>query len=83
VTTQKLIERLHDFLDLNRRKQKDKREKIRDLLHKLKKRQRELEQEFENAKAEDKRKRIKRDLKVLRAQRSKGIKLCREIKCRK
>ena len=60
-----------------------KRAKIRGLLKKLKKQQRTLEDKLEKTSDTGKRKRIKRDLKVLHAQRKKGVKLCREIKCKK
>jgi hypothetical protein len=83
MATDKLVDKLSRFLNLDRQKQKEKRAKIRLLLKKMKKQQRALEEKLENTADADKRKRIKRDLKVLHAQRKKGIKLCREIKCKK
>jgi len=81
--TGKLIDRLRDYMDLDRHKQKDKRDKISVLLKKLNKKQRELEQMLDKEPGPGTRKRLKRDLKVLRAQRKKGIKLCRGIGCKK
>ena len=83
MATDKLVDKLSRFLDLDRQQQKEKRAKIRVLLKKLKKQQRTLEDKLEKTSDAGKRKRIKRDLKVLHAQRKKGVKLCREIKCKK
>ena len=83
MATDKLIDKLSRFLDLDRQKQKEKRAKIRMLLKKMKKQQRVLEDKLQNTPDAGKRKRIKRDLKVLHAQRRKGVKLCRAIKCKK
>jgi len=83
MTTSELIDKLRGYLDLDRQKQKGKRDKLRVLLKKLKKRQRTLEEELEKAADAKKRKRIKRDLKVLHTQRRKGVKLCRAIDCKK
>jgi len=79
VTNKKLIDKLRDYMDLDRKKQKDKRDKIRSLLKKLKKRQRALEEKLENADDRKTQERIQRDLKVLHSQRKKGVKLCKDI----
>jgi hypothetical protein len=81
VTNEKLLGKLSGFMDLNRKKQKEEKVAIRALLKKLKKRQRNLQEKLGKESDASKRKRIKRDLKVLHAQRKKGIKLCRSIKC--
>ena len=81
MATNKLIEKLREYLDLEKRKQKQKRDKIRALLKKLKKRQRTLEVKLEETPDNKKRKRIQRELDVLHVQRRKGVKLCRKIGC--
>ena len=81
MTTEKLIEKFHRLLSLEKRKQKEKRDKIRSLLKKLKQQQKALEAKLEKEKNSDERKQIKRRLKVLQVQRKKGIKLCKSIKC--
>lgn len=83
MTTNKLIDKLRDYLDLDRQKQKKKRDKLRELLKKLKKRQRLLEGKLEKSSGAKTRKRLRNDLKVLHAQRKKGVKLCRSIGCKK
>ncbi len=81
MATEKLIEKFHRLLNLEKRKQKDKRDKIRGLLKKLKQQQKALEARLESEKNADERKQIKRRLKVLQVQRKKGVKLCKSIKC--
>jgi hypothetical protein len=81
MTTEKLIEKFHCLLNLEKHKQKEKRDKIRNLLKKLKQQQESLESKLDKEKSADERKQIKRRLKVLQVQRKKGIKLCKSIKC--
>ena len=81
MTTEKLIEKFHRYLNLEKREQKEKRDKIRGLLKKLKQQQRRLEAKLEKEKNPDQCKQIKRRLKVLQLQRKKGIKLCKQLKC--
>ena len=83
MTTSKLIEKLRGYLALDRRKQEDMHAKLRALLKKLKKKQRVLEQKLRKASDAKTRKRIKTRLKVLHAQRKKGVKLWRDIDRRK
>lgn len=82
MATTELLAKLSEYLDLDRRKQKKKRDEIKALLKKLKKKQRALEEKLEKASSGAKRKQIKRDLKVLYVQRKKGVKLCRSISCK-
>ena len=79
----KLIKKIHALLDLDRQKQKEKRDKIRGLLKQLKKKERTLEAKLQRESDSTARKHLQRDLKVLYAQRKKGVKLCREIGCKK
>lgn len=83
MTTSKLIDKLRDYLELDRRKQEDKHAKLRALLKKLKKKQRVLEEKLNQAPDAKTRKRLKTELRVLHAQRKKGVKLCRAIDGRK
>jgi type IV secretory pathway VirB4 component len=81
MTTEKLIEKFHRYLNLEKREQKEKRDKIRGLLKKLKQQQKRLEAKLEKEKNPDECQQIKRRLKVLQVQRKKGIKLCKSLKC--
>lgn len=80
MTTEKLIEKFHRYLNLEKREQKEKRDKIRGLLKTLKQEQKRLEGKLEKEKNPDEYKQIKRRLKVLQVQRKKGIKLCKNLK---
>ncbi|MCU7842377.1 MAG: hypothetical protein KZQ93_00895 [Candidatus Thiodiazotropha sp. (ex Monitilora ramsayi)] len=82
MTSEKLIEKFSVLLNMERRQQKEKRDKIRALLKKLKKQQVNLQVKLEKEQDPGDRKRLKRNLKVIQAQRKKGIKLCKSIKCK-
>ncbi|MEJ2621057.1 MAG: hypothetical protein P8163_12545 [Candidatus Thiodiazotropha sp.] len=82
MTSEKLINKFHRLLNMERHKQKEKQDKIRSLLKKLKKQQMVLKARLEKGQSPDEQKRIKRNLKVIQAQRKKGIKLCKSIKCK-
>jgi hypothetical protein len=78
--TEKLIDKMHGLLKLDREQLKKKRDKVRSLLEKLKKKQKDLEEKLANEKDEEKKKRLEQNLKVIYAQRKKGIKLCKSLK---
>lgn len=80
MATGKLIDKLRGYLALSRKKQEGKRDKLRVLLKKLKKKQQELEKRYKKAPNAKARKRIKNDMKVLYAQRKKGVKLHRALR---
>jgi hypothetical protein len=78
--TEKLIERMRGLLNLDRKQLKKKRDKVRSLLKKLKKKQRDLEEKLKQEKDEAKQRHLQQNLKVIYAQRKKGIKLCKSLK---
>ncbi|MCG8489202.1 MAG: hypothetical protein AB2551_12195 [Candidatus Thiodiazotropha sp.] len=82
MTSEKLIEKFGLLLNMERQKQKEKRTKIRTLLKKLKKQKVALKVRIDQEQNPQNRKRLKRNLKVIQAQRKKGIKLCKSIKCK-
>ncbi len=77
--TEKLLDKLTDFLGADRRKQERKHENLKKLLKKLKKRQVKYKGMLEAEKNSGERKHLERTLKVIYAQRKKGIRLCKEI----
>ncbi len=77
--TEKLLDKLKNLLDAKRHKQKKKHEYLKKLLKKLKKRQEKHKKLLEAKKDLEGRKRIERTLKVIYAQRKKGIKLYKDI----
>lgn len=80
MTNKKLIERMRNLLDLDRRRQKKKIDKLEALVAKLDKRRRELDKELDKEKKADRKKRLERDLRVLSEQRKKGLKLLEKLK---
>ncbi|MCG7869060.1 MAG: hypothetical protein B6D70_04930 [gamma proteobacterium symbiont of Stewartia floridana] len=82
MTSEKLIEKFGLLLDMERKKQIAKRAKIRTLLKKLKQQKLTLKDRIGQEQNPQNRKRLKRNLKVIQAQRKKGIKLCKSIKCK-
>ena len=78
--TEKLIEKMQGLLKLDREHLKKKRDKVRSLLHKLKKKQKDLEEKLKKEKDEEKKRRMQQNLKVIYAQRKKGIKLCKSLR---
>jgi hypothetical protein len=81
VATGRLSDKFHRLLNMDRRKQRKKWDKIRSLLKKLKQRQKSLRGKLEKEKSPEERKQVRRHLKVLQVQRKKGIKLCKNLKC--
>ena len=74
----KLIEKLKIFFNLDARKRKKQQSDIKDILKKLKKRERELKERLANEKNTEKRNRIQQKIDIVYAQRKKGIKLIKE-----
>ena len=77
--TEKLLDKLTNLLNAKRRKQKKQLNSLKKLLKKLKKRQKEHQKLLAAKKDTEGRKRIERTLKVIYTQRTKGIKLYKDI----
>ncbi len=73
--TKKLIGKIGDYLSASKRKQRDKRKAIRKVIKKIEERVARLESDLEGSSSGKKRKAIKKEVAVLRAQRKKGMKL--------
>jgi len=69
--TRKLLDRLSDLISGGSGKRKNEIEGLEKVLKKLKKRQRKLQSQIETA-SEGKVKRLKKEIKVVKAQRKKG-----------
>ncbi len=74
----KLLEKLKEFFDSDTRERKKQRSDVKDILKKLKKRERHLKEKLEDEKDEEKRNRIQQKIDVVYAQRKKGIALIKE-----
>ncbi|MES9900051.1 MAG: hypothetical protein ABW148_13665 [Sedimenticola sp.] len=78
--TTKLIELANEYLDADKQKQHKQRDSIKVILKKLKKKQDKLKAKLSNEKSGDNRKKIQKDLKVVFAQRKKGLKILKSFK---
>lgn len=80
----KVYKQLASYLDKGERKKKAHCKRIDDLLHQLKKKQGHLEKKLLKETETDKRKRIKTELKIVKAQRKKGNERRKELelKCK-
>jgi len=74
----KLLEKLKTFFDSDARERKKQKSDVKDILKKLKKRERNLKEKLESEDNVDKRNRIQKKIDVVYAQRKKGIKLIKE-----
>ncbi len=74
----KLLEKLKDFFDSDARERNKHKSDIKDVLKKLKKKERQLEEKLGKEIDEEKRNRIQQKIDVVYAQRKKGIKLIQE-----
>lgn len=77
--TSKLIKHLSELLSEKTRNRKKQCKQLRLLLTKLRVRQKELEEKFLQSTDAEKSGRIQRDLKIIRRQREKALKLLREL----
>jgi hypothetical protein len=71
---------LADFLDKEGDKQRRHRAELEDLLNKLKKKEIELKERVLIEKDEHKHKRLNKELEIVKAQRTKGLKTLQEMK---
>lgn len=83
MATEELLRKLAGLLGAKKSKQKKKYDNIRKLLKKLKQRQLYYKEQLKNELDPDERDRIARTLEVIKVQRKKGIRLCKELKNRK
>ncbi len=75
----KLLAKLKTFFDSDAREREKQKSDIKNILKKLKKRERKLKGKLEDEKNADKCKRLQQQIDVIYAQRKKGIKLIKEL----
>ncbi len=76
---QKLLDKLKTFFDSDTREREKQKSDIKNILKKLKKRERKLKEKLGNENNAEKRKRFQQEIDVIYAQRKKGIKLIKEL----
>jgi len=77
----KLLNRLADYFNLGRRKQCQRKEKLKDILKHLRQKERKLQKKAENEQNGIKRKRLRKEVQIIHAQRLKGLKRLKELQC--
>jgi len=77
---QKLLSKLQRLLDADRREQVAKRNSLKKVLKKLRKRRDTLQQELAGIEDDGDRRQILEQIQVLNAQRQKGVALLRELR---
>ena len=77
----KLLKKLTDYFDMDARKLCQRRNKMKELLRQLRKKERELQIKHDKEDDAEKRERLKKHLAIIHAQRIKGIKALKEMTC--
>ena len=80
MTNAKLFEKLSALLEIRQDADKKHIKKLRKVLQKLKKRQKELSASLEAIEGEHERRKIKQDIEVLTLQREKGVVVYKKLK---
>ena len=78
--TPKLLKRVQEFIDADKLKQCKRKDCIKEVLHKLKKKQRMLKDRLAKVKDEKERKQIQKTLDIIYVQRKKGLKVLKSLK---
>ncbi len=74
----KLLKKLGDFLDSDKREACKRQGKLKEILKKLRDKERQLAQKLEDEQDEKKKKRLQKELDIVHAQRIKGISVYKE-----
>ncbi len=77
--TPKLINTLKEFMDAGKQKQREQIASIRIVLKKLKKKKQALKQKLRNENDEKIRRQLRKELKIITAQRKKGLCLVKKV----
>ena len=75
----KLLDKLKTFFDSDAREREKQKSDIKDILKKLKKRERKLKEKLDAENNSEKCKHFQQEIAVIYAQRTKGIKLIKEL----
>jgi thiamine kinase-like enzyme len=75
----KMLKRVDEFLDSDKKKQCDQKDSIKEILHKLKKKHNHCKEKHKDEKDEKKRARIQKELDIIWVQRKKGLKALKKL----
>ena len=76
----KIIKKLNDILDDDRRAQLQEIESLKTSIKRLKKKQKEFEDQCQEALDEEEREKLQKKISIARAQRKKGLRLLKDLK---
>lgn len=76
----KLLQKLADYLSLDQRSLRKKREKMRQVLKQLREKEHKLKKRMDHERDPARQLQLSRELDILRAQRTKGISVLKELK---
>ena len=77
----KLLKKLTNYFDMDARKLCHRRNKMKELLRQLRRKEHELQIKYDKEDDEDKKTRLKKHLAIVHAQRIKGINALKEMTC--
>ena len=76
----KILKKINDILDDDRRGQLQEIESLKTSIKRLKKKQKEFEEECQKSMDDEEREKLQKKISIARAQRKKGLKLLKELK---
>jgi hypothetical protein len=77
----KLLKKVSDFMDLGKRKQCARKDKLKGILKQLSAKEKKLLKKIEDERDNDKKKRLCKEAEIVHAQRLKGLKHLKELRC--
>ena len=81
--TPKLLKQVKQFLNSNTKTQLKQEEEILEVIHKLKKKQVAYKEKLSNTELKEKRKKLIRDIEIIKAQRKKGLKALKKARIKR
>ena len=78
--TPKLLKKVNEYLDSDKKRQAEQKDSIKKVLKKLKKKQNHLKEKLKNEKDEKVAKSLKKELNIIFVQRKKGLKVLKSMK---
>ena len=77
----KLLHKLSDYLDMDKRKQCERKDKIKEVLKQLRRKEHKILEKLELEENDIKRKRLQKEVQIIHAQRIKGLKFLKNLRC--
>ncbi|OOZ35911.1 hypothetical protein [Solemya velesiana gill symbiont] len=77
----KLLQKLSDYFDMGKRKQCEQKSCLKKIIRELREKEHKLSTKLQNEESEIKRKRLKKESQIIHAQRLKGLKRLKALRC--